>query len=29
VEYHFTRDGDGAGRHVSAMRPVPIEAAKT
>jgi PAS domain S-box-containing protein len=26
VEYHFTRDGDGAGRHVSAMRPVPIEA---
>jgi PAS domain S-box-containing protein len=29
VEYHFTRDGDGAGRHVSAMRPVPIEAVKT
>jgi hypothetical protein len=28
IEYHFTRDGDGAGRHVSAMRPVPVEAVK-
>ena len=28
IEYHFTRDGDGAGRHVSVMRPVPREAVR-
>lgn len=27
VEYHFVRDGDGPGRHVSWMRPIPPEAA--
>jgi PAS domain S-box-containing protein len=26
VEFHFVRDGDGTGRHVSIMRSVPAEA---
>jgi hypothetical protein len=26
IEFHFTRDGDGPGRHVSVIRPVPAEA---
>jgi PAS domain-containing protein len=28
IEYHFVRDGDGPGRHVSIIRSVPVEAVR-